>query len=59
MLSFRCTLSSDIWKFLKTLVLTSLPLTYFTNKTEAEQLSNTIMNIDINMEKSTFYNKQL
>ena len=25
------------------------------NKTEAEQFSNTIMNIDINMEKSTFY----
>ena len=25
------------------------------NKTEAEQFSNTIINIDINMEKSTFY----
>ena len=36
-------------------VLMSLPLTCFTNKPEAEQFSNTIMNIDINREKGIFY----
>ena len=35
--------------------LTSLPLTCFTNKPEAELFINTIMNIDKNMENSIFY----
>ena len=51
--AIHCAMTSGSFK--KTCVDVFIFNMFNKNKTEAEQFSNTIMNIDINMEKSTFY----